>query len=93
MIESVKKLIVLMVISFVLISFNSLLLLVILRFSARGVLGVTTLGVYVGFSVVFGIIILLFLYVGLGIVVNINYKILVIGVLPMPVFFIKVFRF
>lgn len=91
--ESVKKLVALVVVSFMLISFNSVLLLMILRFSARGVLGVVTLGIYISFSIVSGMILLLFLYVGLGIVININYKVLVIGVLPLPVFFIKTFGF
>jgi len=93
LIESVKKVVVLLTVSTLVVSFNALLLIVILGFSIRGLIGVTTLGIYVRFSILSGLIILLFIYTSFRILINVNYKILIIGILPLPVFFVKVFGF
>jgi len=91
--ESVKKGVVLVVVSFVIISFNSLLLVCMLAFSVRRSLSMVALRVYVGFAVLTRLMMVLFLYVLLRFLINWNFKIFVIGVLPLPMFFIKVFGF
>lgn len=92
-VESIKKLLVLSTISYLVVSFNSIILICVLSLNIRGVLSVTALGVYVGYAVFTRLMMMLIVYSILRLSINLTYKVLILGILPLPVFFIKVFRF
>lgn len=87
--ESIKKAVVLI---FVLIICNvSLFWLYLFSLTtAKGFVSVVPLGVYVFVSICSRLWIVLIIYVMIRLWINVNYKIILLRLLPIPVFFVKV---
>lgn len=84
-----KSIVLLLVIRFVVISVR-ILYVVVIGIYAYGIVSVVALGVYSWVILGVRITSLLITYVLRRLMIELNWKILVIGVLPLPVFFMKI---
>lgn len=90
--ETWKKIIVIvLIISLILINVG-LLYVVVLSIGVYGISSVVALRVYGWLILGGGMIMLIIMYLSRNVVIELNWKILVMGVLPLPAFFIKIIR-
>lgn len=88
--ETWKKFIVLILVMRLTMISVSVLYVFVIGTHAYGIVSVVALRVYSWIILGVGIVLLLTVYVFGGVIIELNWKILVMGVLPLPVFFMKV---
>jgi len=86
-----KAMVVLLMIGLILLSV-ALAYVFVLAIRVYGISSVVALSVYGWLILGNGITILIIIYVIRNIMIELNWKLLVMGVLPLPVFFIKIIR-
>lgn len=91
-ITSFKKIMGLMLILSVGFIVNGLLYLVVLNGAVGGLIGVVSLSFYVYYLIAYGVWVLILIFYLINATINVNYKLIVIRVLPLPLFFLKVGR-
>merc|ERR1712038_1074764 len=69
---------------------NGLLYFVVLSGAVRGLMGVVSLSFYVYYLMVSRVWMLIVGFYVINLTVNVNFKFIVLGVLPVPLFFLKV---
>jgi len=69
---------------------NGLLYMLVLSGAVGGVMGVVSLSFYVYYLMIFGVWTIIFCFYMVNMLINVNYKMIVLGVLPLPLFFLKV---
>lgn len=91
-IASFKKVLGLILIICVRFIVNGLIYMIVLSGAVGGLIGVVSLSFYVYYLVAYGIWILILRFYVINLTVNVNFKIVVLGVLPLPLFFLKIRR-
>lgn len=86
-----KMVVILLVMSLVVISVE-LMYVMVLSIRVYGVRGVIALGVYGWVMLGAGITLLMLIYLVGNVLIELNWKLLIAGVLPLPAFFIKIIR-
>lgn len=89
-IVSLKKLVGLLLLVSLVFIVNGVLYILVLSGAVGGLIGVVSLSFYVYYLLIYGVwLMILFFYI-VNLLINVNYKVIILGVLPLPLFFLKV---
>jgi len=88
--SSFKKILGLFIIVSVRFFVNGLLYFLVLSRVVRGLMGVVSLSFYVYYLLVHRVWVIVIFFYMINLRINVNFKIIILGVLPLPLFFLKV---
>jgi len=89
-IASLKKLVGILLLRCVGFLVNGLLYLVVLSGAVGRLIGVVSLSFYVYYLLVYRVWFIIVRFYMINMTINVNFKIIILGVLPLPIFFLKV---